>query len=149
MYLVGIVLVLLGAVLVNAITGYKCKKSYFIIELPEYKLPSMKRAFLSMCERGREYIIKAGTIILVCNTVVQIMQTFDLRLHVVEEGMEATSILAVISSPIAVCLVPIVGIAAWQLAAATVTGFIAKENVVGTIAVCYALTDFIDTEELA
>ena len=149
MYLVGIVLVLFGAVLVNAITGYKCKKSYFIIELPEYKLPSIKRAFLSMCERGREYIIKAGTIILVCNTAVQIMQTFDLRLHVVEEGMEATSILAVISSPIAVCLVPIVGIAAWQLAAAAVTGFIAKENVVGTIAVCYALTDFIDTEELA
>ena len=149
MYLVGIVLVLLGAVLVNAVTGYKYKKSYFIIELPEYKFPSLKRAFLSMCERGKAYIIKAGTIILVCNTVVQVMQSFTLQLQVVEEGMEATSILAVISSPIAVCLVPIVGVAAWQLAAAAVTGFIAKENVVGTIAVCYALTDFIDTEELA
>ncbi|MBQ8821406.1 MAG: ferrous iron transporter B, partial [Lachnospiraceae bacterium] len=54
-----------------------------------------------------------------------------------------------IASPIAVLLVPIVGITAWQLAAATVTGFIAKENVVGTLAVCYALTNFIDTEELA
>jgi ferrous iron transport protein B len=48
-----------------------------------------------------------------------------------------------------VILVPIVGICAWQLAAAAVTGFIAKENVVGTLAVCYALTNFIDTEELA
>ena len=149
MYFVGILLILLGALLVNKITGYKYRKSFFIIELPEYKLPSLKRAFVSMCSRGWAYIVKAGTVILVCNTVVQIMQTFDWSFQVVEEGMENTSILASISSPIAVILVPIVGVAAWQLAAAAVTGFIAKENVVGTLAVCYALTDFIDTEELA
>lgn len=149
MYFAGIVIILLGAVLVNRITGNKYKKSYFIMELPEYKLPSLKRAFLSMCSRGKAYIIKAGTIILVCNAVVQIMQGFDWKLQIVEEGMENTSILADIASPIAVLLVPVVGIAAWQLAAAAVTGFIAKENVVGTLAVCYALTDFIDTEELA
>ena len=149
MYFVGIVLILLGALLVNKITGHKFRKSFFIIELPEYKLPSLKRAFISMCSRGKAYIIKAGTIILVCNTVVQIMQTFNWQLQVVEEGMENTSILATIASPIAVLLVPIVGFAAWQLAAAAVTGFIAKENVVGTLAVCYALTNFIDTEELA
>ena len=149
MYFVGIVLILLGALLVNKITGHKFRKSFFIIELPEYKLPSLKRAFLSMCSRGKAYIVKAGTVILVCNTVVQIMQTFNWQLQVVEEGMENTSILASIANPIAVILVPIVGITAWQLAAAAVTGFIAKENVVGTLAVCYALTDFIDTEELA
>ncbi len=149
MYFAGIVIILLGAVLVNMITGNKYKKSYFIMELPEYKLPSLKRAFFSMCSRGKAYIIKAGTIILVCNAVVQMMQGFDWKLQLVEEGMESTSILATIASPIAVFLVPVVGIAAWQLAAAAVTGFIAKENVVGTLAVCYALTDFIDTEELA
>ncbi len=149
MYFVGILLILLGALLVNKITGYKYRKSFFIIELPEYKFPSLKRAFISMCSRGKAYIIKAGTIILVCNTVVQIMQTFTWKLQVVEEGMENTSILASIASPIAVILVPIVGVCAWQLAAAAVTGFIAKENVVGTLAVCYALTNFIDTEELA
>ncbi len=149
MYFVGIVLILLGALLVNKITGHKFRKSFFIIELPEYKVPSFKRAFLSMCSRGKAYIVKAGTVILVCNTVVQIMQTFNWQLQVVEEGMENTSILASIANPIAVVLVPIVGITAWQLAAAAVTGFIAKENVVGTLAVCYALTDFIDTEELA
>ena len=102
-----------------------------------------------MLSRGKAYIIKAGTIILVCNTVVQIMQSFDWKLQLVEEGMAHTSILASIASPIAVLLVPICGIAAWQLAAAAVTGFIAKENVVGTLAVCYGLTNFIDTEELA
>ncbi len=149
MYLVGIVLILLGALLVNELTGRKYRKSFFIMELPEYKLPSLKRAVISMCSRGKAYIIKAGTIILVCNAVVQIMQSFNWQLQLVEEGMENTSILASIASPISVLLVPVVGIAAWQLAAAAVTGFIAKENVVGTLAVCYALTDFIDTEELA
>ena len=149
MYFVGIVLILLGALLIKAITGFKYRKSFFIIELPEYKIPSLKRATLSMLSRGKAYIIKAGTIILVCNTIMQIMQSFDWRLQVVEEGMESTSILASIASPIAVILAPIVGIVAWQLAAAAVTGFIAKENVVGTLAVCYGLSAFIDTEELA
>ena len=149
MYFVGIVLILLGALLVNAITGYKFRKSFFIIELPEYKIPSLKRAVISMLGRGKAYIVKAGTIILVCNTIVQIMQSFTWQLQVVEEGMENTSILATIASPIAYLLVPIVGLVAWQLAAAAVTGFIAKENVVGTLAVCYGLSAFIDTEELA
>ena len=148
MYFVGIVLILLGALLVKAVNGMKYRKSFFIIELPEYKVPSLKFALGSMLERGKAYIIKAGTIILVCNTVVQIMQSFDTHFRVVEEGMENTSILATIATPFSYLLVPIVGIAAWQLAAAAITGFIAKENVVGTLAVCYAITNFIDTEEL-
>ena len=148
MYFVGILLILLGAMLVNKVAGHKARKSFFIMELPEYKLPSIKRAFLSMCERGKAYIIKAGTVILVCNTVVQIMQTFNWQLEVVAEGMEHTSILATVASPFAVLLIPL-GFGAWQLAAAAITGFIAKENVVGTLAVCYGITNFIDTEELA
>ena len=149
MYFAGILLILLGALLVKGITGHRFRKSFFIIELPEYKLPSLKRAVISMLGRGKAYIVKAGTIILVCNTVVQMMQSFNWEMQVVEEGMESTSVLASIASPIAYLLVPIVGIAAWQLAAASVTGFIAKENVVGTLAVCYGLRAFIDTEELA
>ncbi len=148
MYFVGIILILLGALLVKAVNGMRFRKSFFIIELPEYKVPSLKFALGSMLERGKAYIIKAGTIILVCNTVVQIMQSFDTHFNVVEEGMESTSILATISTPFAYLLVPIVGFAAWQLAAAAITGFIAKENVVGTLAVCYAITNFIDTDEL-
>lgn len=149
MYFVGIVLILLCALLVNKLAGYKVRKSFFIIELPEYKIPSLKRAVVSMCGRGWAYIVKAGTIILVCNTVVQIMQSFNWSFQLVEEGMENTSILASIAGPFAYLLVPIVGYHAWQLAAAAVTGFIAKENVVGTLAVCYGVTNFIDTEELA
>lgn len=149
MYFAGIALIFFGALLVNKITGHKTKKSFFIIELPAYKFPSLKRAFLSMLSRGKSYIVKAGTIILVCNTVVQIMQSFTWTLQLVEEGAADTSILASIASPVSILLVPVVGVAAWQLAAAAVTGFIAKENVVGTLAVCYAITNFIDTEELA
>jgi len=147
MYFVGIALIFFGALIVNKIAGYKNRKSFFIIELPEYKAPSIKRAFLSMCARGWAYIVKAGTIILLCNTAVQIMQTFDWSFQVVEEGLENTSILASIASPFAVLLIPL-GFGVWQMAAASVTGFIAKENVVGTLAVCYGITNFIDTEEL-
>ena len=148
MYFVGIALIFFGALLVNKVAGHKARKSFFIMELPEYKVPSVKRAFMSMLSRGKAYIIKAGTIILVCNTVIQIMQSFTWSLQLVEEGMEHTSILASISSPFAVLLIPL-GFGAWQLAAAAITGFIAKENVVGTLAVCYGITNFIDTEELA
>ena len=148
MYLVGIVLIFFGALLVNKITGYKFRKSFFIMELPEYKFPSLKRAVSSMLSRGKAYIVKAGTIILVCNTIVQIMQSFNWQFQVVEEGMESTSILASIATPFAVLLIPL-GFGVWQLAAAAITGFIAKENVVGTLAVVYGLTNFIDTEELA
>lgn len=149
MYFVGILLILLGALLVKAVTGMKYRKSFFIIELPEYKVPSLKIGCLSMLNRGKAYIKKAGTVILVCNTVVQIMQSFNWKLQVVAEGAESTSILASIAGPFATLLIPVVGIAAWQLAAASITGFIAKENVVGTLATVYALTNFIDTDELA
>ncbi|MBQ7801130.1 MAG: ferrous iron transporter B [Oscillospiraceae bacterium] len=148
MYFVGIVLILLGALLVQKIAGHKNRKSFFIIELPEYKIPSLKRAFMDMCSRGWAYIVKAGTIILVCNAVVFIMQSFNWSFQLVEEGAESTSILASIASPIGVLLVPIIGTAAWQLAAAAVTGFIAKENVVGTLAVCYSISNLIDTDAL-
>jgi len=148
MYFVGIALILLCSLLVNKIAGHKNRKSFFIIELPEYKTPSLKRACMDMLSRGWAYIVKAGTIILLCNAVVYIMQSFNWSFQLVEEGAEATSILASIANPIASILVPVVGIKAWQLAAAAVTGFIAKENVVGTLAVCYGISNLIDTDAL-
>ena len=148
MYFVGILLILVGALLVNRITGAKHKKSFFIMELPEYKVPSLKRAVKDMCSRGWAFIVKAFTIILLCNTVVQIMQTFTWSFQ--EAEVASQSILASIAGPFAYLLVPIVGVLSWQLAAAAVTGFIAKENVVGTLAVCFVgLENLIDTEELA
>ena len=117
------------------------------MELPEYKVPSLKRAVKDMCSRGWAFIVKAFTIILLCNTAVQIMQTFTWSFQ--EAEVASQSILASIAGPFAYLLVPIVGVLSWQLAAAAVTGFIAKENVVGTLAVCFVgLENLIDAEAL-
>ena len=147
-YLSGILLIFLGALLINMITGHKVRKSFFIIELPEYKVPSFWGAFKSMCSRGWSYIVKAATIILLCNMAVQLMQSFTWS-FTEANATGSDSILESIASPFAYILIPIVGYHAWQLAAAAVTGFIAKENVVGTLAVCFGITGLIDTEELA
>jgi len=148
MYFMGLAIILCGALLVNLLTGHKNRKSFFVMELPEYKAPSVLGACKSMLLRGWAYIVKAGTIILVCNFVVQLMQSFTWSFKPVEDASD--SILASISTPFAYIFAPIVGVVAWQLAAAAITGFIAKENVVGTLAVCFVgLENFIDTEELA
>ena len=145
MYFAGIALILVGALLVNRIAGGKGRKSYFIIELPEYRLPSLKRAAVTMVSRGWSYVVKAGTVILLCNTAVYLMQSFNWQLQPVEEAKD--SILAALAQPVAVLLIPI-GAGLWQMAAAAVTGMIAKENVVGTLAVCFGISNLIDTEGL-
>ncbi|MBQ9797515.1 MAG: ferrous iron transporter B [Clostridia bacterium] len=148
MYFAGIVIILLCALLVNQLTGHKNRKSFFIMELPEYKAPSVAKASLSMLQRGWSYIVKAGTIILVCNFVVQLMQTFGWNFQPVDDASQ--SILATVATPFAYLFAPIIGVAMWQMAAAAITGFIAKENVVGTLAVCFVgLENLIDTDELA
>ena len=129
MYFLGLILVFLGALLVRWISGYKFKKSFFIIELPEYKAPSIIGALKSMCQRGWSYIVKAGTVILVCNSVVTIMLNYSWSFA---EASPEESILHTLATPFAFILIPL-GFGMWQLAAATVTGFIAKEEVVGTL----------------
>ena len=143
MYFAGIVIILLCALLINKITGFK-KRSFFIIELPEYKVPNFWRATKSMLDRGWSYLVKAGTIILVCNFAIYMMQSFNLKFEMVEDASE--SILAGIATPIAYIIAPVVGMVAWQLAAAAVTGFIAKECVVGTLATCYAFEHLISED---
>ena len=148
MYLGGIVLIFFTALLINAVTGHKAKKSFFIIELPEYRAPSLWNAFKSMCSRGWSYVVKAATVILLCNMAIQLMQTFTWSFAVAESA--EASILASIARPFAYLFIPIVGVLSWQLAAASITGFIAKENVVGTLAVCFVgLENLVDAEELS
>ncbi|MEE0969716.1 MAG: ferrous iron transporter B [Clostridia bacterium] len=144
MYFAGIAIILLCALLINALTGHKARKSFFIIELPEYKTPSFGLAFKSMCQRGWSYIVKAGTVILVCNFVVYMMQTYGWNLRAVEDP--SNSILASIATPIAYIIAPIVGVALWQLAAAAVTGFIAKECVVSTLATVFMFENLINED---
>ncbi len=146
MYFAGIAIILLCALLVNLVTGARHKRSFFIMELPEYRLPSFPRALRSMCQRGWSYVVKAGTVILVCNFIIHMMQNFGWNFRVTEDP--ASSILASVATPFAYLFAPIVGYVSWQLAAAAITGFIAKENVVGTLAVCFGITNLINADEL-
>ena len=146
MYFIGIMIVVVGALVIRMITGDTSTRSFFILELPEYRFPSFKRAFISMISQGKQFVIKAVTIILISNTLVQVMQTFNWNLQLVDDGMASTSILASLAGPLALVFIPL-GFGIWQLAAAAITGFIAKENVVGTLAVVFGITNFINTEE--
>ncbi|MBR4293188.1 MAG: ferrous iron transporter B, partial [Clostridia bacterium] len=144
MYFAGIVIILLAALLINALTGHRSRKSYFIIELPEYKRPSFGLAFKSMCQRGWSYIVKAGTVILVCFFIIYMMQTYSWSFTAVDDP--SSSILASIATPIAYVIAPIVGVTLWQFAAAAVTGFIAKECVVSTLATVFMFEHLINED---
>jgi len=136
MYVVAGCMIVIGGLLLKKILKFE-NNSIFIIELPQYKLPSLKHAFRQMMEQAKAFIVKAATIILVMNTIVWLMQTYNFRLQVVED--QGASMLAAVAGLVAPLLIPL-GFIGWQLAAATLTGFVAKENVVATFAVLLAST---------
>lgn len=142
MYFLAIVIIVISALVIRKITG-DTSKSYFILELPEYRVPSVKRAAVSMFSRAKGFIVKATTIILLCNVIIHMMQTFTWSFKVAENAGD--SILASVASPFAILFIPL-GFGVWQFAAAAITGFIAKENVVGTLAVVFGVSSFIDAE---
>ena len=143
-YIVAFSVIICVGLILKKVTGADNIKNYFIIELPQYRIPSIKRAFFKMLETGKDFITRAGTIIIVCNTVVFIMSSFNFKLQLVEDAVN-TSILANIATPFAFLLIP-VGIGVWQLSAAAITGFIAKEEVVGTLAVVYSMGAAINSD---
>ena len=137
MYFMAIIIIFFGSLLIKWMSGYKYKKSFFIIEMPDYKLPSLKFALNQMLARGKSYVIKAGTVILLCNSVVTIMANFNWTLSPAPQN---ESILHDLASPFAILLIPL-GFGLWQMAAAAITGFIAKEEVVGTLAAVFAISE--------
>ena len=143
-YIVAFTVIICMGLILKKVTGADNIKNYFIIELPQYRIPSIKRAFFKMLETGKDFITRAGTIIIVCNTVVFIMSSFNFKLQLVEDAVN-TSILANVATPFAFLLIP-VGIGVWQLSAAAITGFIAKEEVVGTLAVVYSMGAAINSD---
>ena len=143
-YIVAFTVIICVGLILKKVTGADNIKNYFIIELPQYRIPSIKRAFFKMLETGKDFITRAGTIIIVCNTVVFIMSSFNFKLQLVEDAVN-TSILANVATPFAFLLIP-VGIGVCQLSAAAITGFIAKEEVVGTLAVVYSMGAAINSD---
>lgn len=135
MYIIAFVMIALGGLLLKRLFVWE-NNSQFILELPEYKIPSLKHAIIQMFDKAKGFIRKATTIILVCNTFIWFAQAYSWQLQPVQD--QSLSILASLGSFIAPILIPL-GFLGWQLAAATLTGFIAKENVVATFAVILAV----------
>lgn len=136
-YVLAIVVIILGGLFLKNAFKWESYSS-FILELPEYKVPSLKYAFIQMIQKAKGFIYKATTIILVMNTLVWLMQGFNWSLQPVDD--QSLSILASVGSLIAPILIPL-GFVGWQLAAASITGFVAKENVLTTFAVLLAASE--------
>ncbi len=135
-YIMAIIVIVIGGLILKKIFVWE-NTSSFILELPEYKIPSLSHALVQMFDKAKGFIYKATTIILVCNTLVWFAQAYSWGLQPVDD--QSLSILASLGKIIAPILIPL-GFVGWQLAAAAITGFIAKENVVATFAVILAVT---------
>jgi ferrous iron transport protein B len=108
-----------------------------VIELPEYKRPSLTLGFKSMIERAKDFIKNAATIIVLMNGFIWLTANFNFQFNAVESASD--SILYALSSPIAFLLIPL-GFGFWGFAAAALSGFVAKEEVVGALAVIFVFT---------
>jgi ferrous iron transport protein B len=138
-YIMAGLVIIAGGLLLRKIFRYKGENvSSFILELPEYKLPSLKHALRQMLKQAKAFVKKAATIILVMNTLVWFMQMYGWDLRPVED--QSRSILASVGGILSPLLIPL-GFAAWQMASAALTGFIAKENVVATLAILLAASE--------
>ena len=135
MYLLAIGVIVLGGLLLKRIFVLEASTDFFL-ELPEYKVPSLKRALVQMFDKAKGFIYKATTIIVVMNTLVWVMQAFSWSFQPVEE--QSMSILASFGTWMQPLFIPM-GLIGWQLAAAAITGFVAKENVVATFAILMGL----------
>ena len=136
-YFVGIIAIIASGIILKKTKLFAGDPSPFVMELPDYHIPSGKNVFHSVWERGSSFVKKAGTIILLSTIVVWFMQAFGFEngAFTMVEDMN-NSILASFGNCIA-CLFTPLGWGNWKAAAAAVTGLVAKENVVGTFGVLY------------
>ena len=134
MYIIAFAIIIIGGLLLKKLFVWE-SQTFFIMELPEYKIPSVKHAIIQMFDKAKGFILKASTIILVMNTLVWFMQAYGPNLQPIED--QSLSILALVGGFLSPILIPM-GMMGWQLAAAAISGFIAKENVVATFAILLA-----------
>jgi len=141
-YFLGIVMIIVCGIILKKTKLFSGDPSPFVMELPQYHIPSLKGVLMHMWERGKAFIIKAGTVIFVSCGVIWFLQSFNWSLQMVDAG---DSILASIGNVIAPIFAPL-GFGNWQSTVATVTGLIAKENVVGTFGVLFGVTDAVEND---
>ena len=130
-YVIGIVIAILSGVILKRFIS-KGKTTNFIMELPEYRLPTIKNLFIHTWDRIRGFVVNAGTVILLAMIVIWVLQSFNFQLQLVSDS--ADSIFGVIGRSIAFIFEPL-GFGEWRAAMSLIVGFVAKEAVVGTLGV--------------
>lgn len=136
LYLIGIAVGCIAALVLNR-TAFKGDPVPFIMELPNYRLPSIKTTVMLAWDKAKDFITKAFTIIFAATVVIWFLQTFDIRFNVVAD--QSQSLLAGLGSIIAPALTPL-GFGDWRASTALVTGLIAKESVISTLTVLLGAT---------
>ena len=133
LYLFGIVLWILVAFLYRS-TLFQGEPVPFVMELPNYRLPGAKNVAQLLWEKAKDFLQKAFSVILIATIVVWFLQSFNLRLNMVEDS--ADSILAVVSSLLVPLFAPL-GLGDWRICTALLSGFMAKESVVSTLGILF------------
>jgi len=136
-YFIGIAAIILSGIILKRLKAFHGDPAPFVMELPAYHIPAAKGLFIHMWDRGKAFIKKAGTIIFVACAIIWMLQTFNWSFDMVDAS---ESMLADIGNVIAPLFAPL-GFGHWQAAVATVTGLVAKENVVGTFGVLYGFDE--------
>ena len=131
LYLLGILVGILAALVMKG-TAFRGKPVPFVMELPNYRLPSLKNVGLLLWEKARDFLQRAFTVIFLASIVIWFLQTFDTRLNVVTDN--GASLLALVGRLLAPLFAPL-GFGDWRCVTALISGFIAKESVVSTLQV--------------
>ena len=131
LYLLGILVGIAAALIMNK-TVFRGKPVPFVMELPNYRMPSLKSVALLLWEKARDFLQRAFTVIFLATIIIWFLQSFDTRLNVVADS--SASLLALIGRWIAPLFAPL-GFADWRCATALISGLIAKESVVSTLEV--------------
>ena len=131
LYVLGILIGIAAALIMNK-TAFRGKPVPFVMELPNYRLPSVKSVALLLWEKAKDFLQRAFTVIFLATMVIWFLQSFDTRLNVVSDS--ADSLLALIGQVLAPLFAPL-GFGDWRCATSLISGFIAKESVVSTLEV--------------
>ena len=136
MYFTGIVVGILVAIIMRRF-HFQGEAVPFVMELPNYRMPGLKNVGQLLWQKAKDFLQKAFSIIFLATIIIWFLQTFDLRLNVVENSQD--SMLAFVASLIAPVFKPL-GFGDWRISTALITGFMAKESVVSTITILFGTT---------
>jgi len=138
-YFIGMAAIIISGIILKKTKMFSGEPAPFVMELPAYHMPTLKNVLRSMWERGWSFIKKAGTIILLSTIVIWFLSNFgvaDGSFRMLAEDEVDMSILGKVGGVLAWIFVPL-GWGNWQAAVASITGLVAKENIVGTMGVLY------------